>query len=268
MRALTWNLNWRRRGPAAPQLELIERCAADVVLLQEVAGALVDQLRTVCRGDSSFSQELHPEATLRWMGCAVLLPAGGEICEHGLIWGLPKPQRGLWARVALPGGQELLAVSWHSPNAARDGRAVKEAAYAEMHRWLADAPRPLLLGADLNTWHDRVDPEEPPVDHLHREELAFLAFSARHGLVDVYRAVLAARSELERLRRSRPEGPLAVSYVLSSGAEHRMDRLYASPELTPVGAAYCYDAAIAAGSDHALHWADLAARGAAGSGRD
>lgn len=268
MRAVMWNLNWRRRGPATQQLELIQRCAADVVLLQEVHGQLMDELGVACRGDSCFSPDLHPQATRRWMGCAVLLPAGGEICEHGLIWGLPKPQRGLWARVALPGGQELLVVSWHTPNARRDGRAAKEAAYVAMHRWLADAPRPLLLGADLNTWHDRVDPEEPPVGHLYREELAFLAFSARHGLVDSYRAVLSARSELERLRRSRPEGPLAVSYVLSSGAEHRMDRLYASPELLPVDAGYGYDAAIATGSDHALHWADLAPRRAAGSGRD
>jgi hypothetical protein len=168
--------------------------------------------------------------------------------------------------VVLPGGEELLAVSWHSPNTEGDGRGVKEAACAEMHRWRADASRPLVLGADLNTWHDWVDPDDPPADHPHREELAFLAPSAPHGLVDAYRAILAARGELDRLRRTRLQGPLAVSHVLSDGAEHRMDRLYASPELTPVDAGYCYEAAIAAGSDHALHWTDLAPRRAADSG--
>lgn len=55
LRAVTWNLNWRRRGPATPQVELIERCAADVLLLQEVPCALVERLRASCRGDSCFS---------------------------------------------------------------------------------------------------------------------------------------------------------------------------------------------------------------------
>lgn len=91
LRAVTWNLNWRRRGPATPQVELIERCAADVLLLQEVPCALVERLRASCRGDSCFSQELHPQATLRGMGCGVLLPAGGTIWETGLVEELPKP---------------------------------------------------------------------------------------------------------------------------------------------------------------------------------
>lgn len=37
-----------------------------------------------------------------------------------------------------------------------------------------------------------------------------------------------------------------------------MDRIYASPELQPVGGMYDYQSAVSCGSDHALHWTDFA----------
>jgi hypothetical protein len=66
----------------------------------------------------------------------------------GLVEELPKPQRGLWARVAYPLRGEVTVVSWHTPNAAKDGREVKMAAYRAMSDWLRTAPDSVVLGAD------------------------------------------------------------------------------------------------------------------------
>jgi hypothetical protein len=52
---------------------------------------------------------------------------------------LPKPQRSLWARLALPDGQVVTVVSWHTPNAAGDSRAVKMDAYQATTDWLHDS---------------------------------------------------------------------------------------------------------------------------------
>jgi endonuclease/exonuclease/phosphatase family metal-dependent hydrolase len=179
------------------------------------------------------------------------------VVEAGLIGDLPKPQRGLWVRAAYPGRGEVTVVSWHTPNAAGDGREVKMAAYAAMSEWLRAASRPVVIGADLNTWVDPVelrvaDPADPFF-----EEHAFVGVDPSHGLVDAYRSVLAADGELERLARERPDGPLAVSHVLGSGTQHRMDRIFASPDLIPRAGGYEHAAAVNAGSDHALHWIDF-----------
>lgn len=191
------------------------------------------------------------------MGCAVLLPGRGEVLAAGLIQGLPKTQRGLWAQVVVPGTEPVMVVSWHAPNAASDGRQDKMTADAAMHRWLAGASWPLVVGTDLNTWTDPVDLQPPDPDHPFYQEHDFVGAAARHGLGDAYRTVVADRGELDRLRTERPFGPLAVSHVLPGGDQHRMDRILVSPDLCSVDAGYCYDDAVVAGSDHALHWADL-----------
>lgn len=255
-RAATWNLDHRRRNPRRTSpWDLIRRARAEIVALQEVQGREIRILREQHLGVSLFSQELHEAANRRWMGCGLLFPPGAEILEAGVFPGLPKPQRGLWARVRLKHLGELTAVSWHSPNAAGDGRAVKEAAYRAMSDWLAAAQVPLVLGADLNTWHDPIELLPPDRDDECFEEHRFLGPAAPHGLGDAYRGVLRHQGKMESLRAS--DSPLAVSYVLSNGVGHRMDRILVSPELCPVDGGYWYDDAIRAGSDHSLHWIEL-----------
>jgi exonuclease III len=186
------------------------------------------------------------------MGCALLLAEGTEILETDVFPELPKPQRGLRARIRLPNCLELTAISWHTPNAAGDGRATKMAAYRAMSDRLQGAPRPLAIGADLNTWHDQIELEIADPDDAFFEELEFVGRHPRHGLLDAYRALLENEGQLEGRRP-----PLAISHVLSSGVGHRMDRIFISPDLRPVEGDYWYDAAIEAGSDHALHWVGL-----------
>lgn len=258
MRVATWNLDWWQRNPQrVPRHELLDRCDADVVALQEVSGAVAKELRSHTAGPSLFSQELHPGATWRWMGCGLLLREGTTVLDSGVIATLPKPQRGLWAAIELA-GRRLTVVSWHAPNVPGDGLAAKMAAFEAMTRWIAGAPAPVVLGADLNTWRDPVDPlVADPIDRFYQEHL-FVGPDAPHGLLDAYRTVVTADGHLAELRQLRPDGPLATSYTLGNGAEHRMDRIYASPELQPVRAGYEYGAAIECGSDHALHWIDFA----------
>jgi hypothetical protein len=154
--------------------------------------------------------------------------------------------------------QRLTAISWHAPNVPGDGLAAKMAAFEAMAAFITAAPTPVILGADLNTWRDSVDsPPIDPLDGFYREHV-FVDPGAAHGLHDAYRMLLTSDGRLDKLRSVRPGGPLATSYVLSDGSEHRMDRIYASSELQPVDGGYDYAGAVQCGSDHALHWMDFA----------
>jgi len=255
-RAVSWNLNWwNKRERALAPTDLIRRYDADVVMLQEVSGR---DLQRSHDGPSVFSQDVHPGANWGWMGCGLLLRPGTEIIESGVVTGLPKPQRSIWARIILPGETvELTVVSWHAPNRAGDGLEVKMAAFEVMAEWLHRAARPVCIGADLNTWDDRVDLEMPDPAEEHFHEHAFVGLGPPHGLIDAYRTVRDRSGQLDELRAQGASAPLAVSHVLSNGAEHRMDRIFASPDLTPTDGGYDLVGAIEAGSDHALHWIDF-----------
>lgn len=272
-RFLTWNLDWWQRRPErVPRASLLARYDADVVALQEVRGSVAKALRCAHPGPALFSQELHPPATWGWMGCGLLLREGTVVLDSGVLDTLPKPQRCVWARVVLPDAREVTVVSWHTPNAANDGREVKMAVYEAMSAWLERAPRPVVIGADLNTWHDPVDlaAADPADDFFHEHE--FVGADRTHGLIDAYRAVLDRDGQLDRMRAAGHTGPLAASHILSNGAEHRMDRIFASPELVPSAGGYDLPGAEASGSDHAVHWIDfherrIRSRGTEGAAR-
>jgi endonuclease/exonuclease/phosphatase family metal-dependent hydrolase len=255
-RFATWNLDHRHRNPRRRSpWHLIRDARADVVALQEVQGREIELIRREHSGPSLFTQELYESANLRWIGSGLLLTEGAEVLEAGVFPELPKPQRGVWAQVELPDHGQITAVSWHTPNAAGDGRRTKMAAYRAMSEWLVKAPHPLVLGADLNTWHDPVDLGTAEPGDAYFDEHEFVGLDPRHGLVDAYRAVLERQGRLEGLRASAP--PLAVSHVLSSGVGHRMDRIFVSADLVPLDGDYWHADAVEAGSDHALHWIEL-----------
>lgn len=255
----TWNLDWWARNPEVrPKLELLQEHEHGVIALQEVNAKIAGAIKTVWpESRAVFSQDVYVRATWRWMGCALLFPAETEIHEVGVIDRLPKPQRSLYVTATLPDRTATTFVSWHSPNAAGDGRADKMAAYAAMSDWLIERSSDLVaLGADLNTWNDPVD--LAPADQGDwYDENEFVGLSPRHGLVDAYRSVLTP-DVLERLRAVRPAGPLEVSHVLSKSKDHhRMDRIYSSPTLQAQEAGYELEKARECGSDHALHWVDF-----------
>jgi len=84
-----------------------------------------------------------------------------------------------------------------------------------------------------------------------------------HRLDDTYRRwVNEHPEELEQIRATRPDGPLAISHRTdkrrdSPGFPRRFDALWISPEIEVASIDYHYEAAIAAGSDHALVVAEL-----------
>jgi exonuclease III len=260
LRMATWNLDWWERNPELrPKLELLQEHERGVIALQEVNAKIAGAIRTVWpQPRAVFSQDVYGPASWRWMGCALLFPAETEIHGAGVIDGLPKPQRSLYVTATLQDQAPMTFVSWHTPNAAGDGRAKKMGAYAAMTDWLIERRSELVvLGADLNTWNDPVDLAIAGQDDWY-DENEFVGLSPRHGLVDAYRSVLTPDA-LERLRAVRPAGPLEISHVLSkSKDQHRMDRIYASPPIQAQRAGYELEKARECGSDHALHWADFA----------
>ncbi|MDQ3571467.1 MAG: endonuclease/exonuclease/phosphatase family protein [Actinomycetota bacterium] len=257
-RFATWNLDVHQRNPRlASPWDLIASTSAEVFAIQELKGSDIEVLRDKHPGESLFSLDYRPDSNRTWSSCALLLPKDAEVLDVGVVPGLPRVQRSLWARVELPGIGQMTVVSWHAEHGAgAEGRVRKPVAFRAMSAWLVEAPRPLALGADVNSWSDRVDLVKPEPDDSNYEEHAFVGLDPAHGLVDAYRAVLERRGEFDALRESAPEGPLAVSHVLPSGSTRR-DRVYVSPGLTPIDGAYVFDEAKQAGSDHALHWVEL-----------
>ena len=243
-------------------MSAINGISADVIALQEVMGNEIKTIREDHKehrdGGALFSQEVHtPTDPEKWMGCALLLPHDTHVLEAGVVGALPKPIRGLWARAELPEQGLITLVSWQTPS---ENRKTKMNGYRAMNEWLAEAPRPLAICADLNTWNDPVDLERADPSNAWFEELDFVGLRPRHGLADAHRIVLERQGGLaaRRRRRKDTDRPLDVSHVSKGGKPYRFDRIYISSELDPLESAYRpMKEATDAGSDHAVHWVDL-----------
>ena len=174
---------------------------------------------------------------------------------------VPSPERALHA-VASSGSVAIAVASMALPPASSRawGPAKKVAQAKAIAQWLADATGPTLVGIDANT---------PKVDHPRLAESVWwndgeeclLGVEKIHSLRDVYRELVERDPALAAsIEADRPLGPLAVSYRRGRGeraVDCRYDSILASPDVAVLAAGYEYDAAVAAGSDHALVWADL-----------
>jgi hypothetical protein len=84
-----------------------------------------------------------------------------------------------------------------------------------------------------------------------------------HNLSDALRAWMDTRpEELERLRQTRPNGPLAISHRTGRrkgflGVERRFDAVWLTPHFRVEEVAYPYEASIEAGSDHSAVVVDI-----------
>ncbi len=259
-RVVTWNVDWWQRLSAqANRLPAVLDQPEAVWLLQELRNSAMRLLEESWPGEVVLSVDVWPAGKRSWSSTAVLLPAGPDVVDAGCVKDLPRPQRGLWVAATTPSLGDVTFVSWHGENAAGGdaSRRRKMSGYAAMDRWLASRGGTIVLGADLNSWRDPVDlvPTEP--GHPFFEEHRFVGPEPAHGLVDAHRRALGSDGRLDTLRTTRPEGPLNVSYVLSNGIGHRMDRIYTTPDLGVSGTGYDLDEGRRYGSDHALHHADL-----------
>jgi endonuclease/exonuclease/phosphatase family metal-dependent hydrolase len=171
---------------------------------------------------------------------------------------VPFPDKALVADLACVAGPMRVA-SVHIPPGSRD-RETKVASLLQVAAWLKANPRRTLMGIDANT---------PRVDHPDlgqsvwwgKGEEGLLGQGATHGARDTYRDFLGANPQmLDIIVRSRPSGPLATSHRRGHGKgqrDCRYDFVLATPDIRVHSVAYHYEAAIAAGSDHALVVAEL-----------
>lgn len=176
----------------------------------------------------------------------------------------------LFASVATTVGTVTFA-SYHAPPGVRWGLVKVEHAHALMS-WIHSTPGPIIVGADANT--PEIDHPDPRLVRTHWHTGRKILAGARgddvlfggvteHRLDDAYRRWLDDHpKEFEAIREARPAGPLAVSHRTgkrrnSPGNPRRFDTLWVGPEFEVRSVFYDYEGAIAAGSDHALMFADV-----------
>jgi hypothetical protein len=277
VRVATWNLN--NRGPAvAPKLgALLRRFDVDLLLAQElhqrskeplVESAGLSWVRTAFDAGAPV-----PQGSPGRRRVTAIAGRGTPPELVGVLGHLALPERMVYGNVATPIGRLMLA-SYHAPPGVSWGVVKVQHAHSLL-AWVNGNTGPLVVGADANT---------PEVDHPDRvrvrthwytglrrlagasgDDLMF-GGRPRHRLDDAYRRWLEQRpAELERIRTERPDGPLAVSHRTgkrrnSPGFPRRFDALWISPEIEVVSISYPSEAAVAAGSDHALVVAEFTSR--------
>ncbi len=273
MRVLDWNLNAFTSGRWRDKAALVADLGFDVLLLQECdrrsfEGVLSDTPAV----DGVFGLDLSPDPATSSRhephGAAILVAGNASLDAERVevIKQLPTPSRGVVASVQIDGTTARF-VSWHSPNAVGKGpsRMVpKMSAYRAFTNWLIENPGSLVVGMDANTpWEDpwvQEPSRQGPADPWFEDGRLFGAAPA-HGLRDAWRLWLSSHpDELERIRRLRPSGPLAVTHNRGTGGSTkgcRYDHLLISEDLEVKAMGFDLANAVGAGSDHAIVWADL-----------
>jgi endonuclease/exonuclease/phosphatase family metal-dependent hydrolase len=274
VRVASWNVFFRSKVAAKLQGELLRSLDVDLVMLQELNPDSGDILRTA--------------AGLDWLVRAVDLRVphaddrpvrrrGVAIAGRGLpprrSWildSVPLPERTLAVAIQAR-GTELTAVSYHAPPGVTWGITKPRQAIA-LANWLAVCRGPVLLGADANTpevdapdfastrthWHSgNRNLQGEPGDDL------MFGPAKIHHLDDALRRWLADHPDhTTAVAAARPHGPLAITHYTgkrknSPGCARRFDSVWTSPHWKVKSIDHLYDAAVTAGSDHAVVIADL-----------
>jgi exonuclease III len=260
-------ISWNQNGFAATgQAAFLARHDWDVCAVQEstTEEALAAFAAEVGAGSHVSARALLAEGAEPRYVSALLARAPWQVAG-GATLAVPSPERVVHAD-ATRGDISVAVASLALPPASSPdwGPARKVEQARGIAAWLRAHAGPVVVGIDGNT---------PKVDHpdlaksvwWNDGEQELLGAERRHGLRDVYRAVLARDPERARARvREAPEGPLAVSYRRGHGdaaVDCRYDSILASLHFEVVDAAYDYDGAVRAGSDHALVAATLELRG-------
>ena len=271
---VSWNV--QRIGAAGPKADYLLAQEWDLAVLMEVTPKLWSQLR-IASGVGSYALDLIEVKDMRYPhGIALLARNGWELRDPWLpptpdldAESRPRPERWM-AAMAVHGAGALTLAGFHAPYAAgRDNaektrnRARKRRAYEAVTEWLSGQPT-VVVGMDGNNWWDPVQLVSPVRDADSADfwaENQFHGPDPEHGCLDTYRTWWSQdQDRLEAVLTVRPEGPLAITH--DTGRDDgtgvfRMDRIYCSRSLQVLGAGVDYEPALAAGSDHALVWAQL-----------
>jgi hypothetical protein len=262
---VSWNVDgWHTIRDA--QVALIGRTGAQLALLQEVTPESAEVLRDAGWGIVT-ALELLPADHVERAGrrprfsCAVAVGGGLRIADAEVLADAPSPVRTLAARIEGSSGG-LTAMSAALPPGSMWGRAAKQGQARVIGAFLDAIDGPVVVGMDRNgPKHERFDPAE--TEWWPEDEPALFADDAPQGLRDV---LLTFHSEQpgrrDAARAERPDGPLEVSYVeqrTTPPSPRRYDVILASEHWQVRGVEYDYDGSVAAGSDHGLVRAHLAA---------
>jgi endonuclease/exonuclease/phosphatase family metal-dependent hydrolase len=266
MRFASWNLGYCGKEGARRRVEFLHNSDWDVVALQEVSRhAWVVFTESSLAESSACTLEMFepPPPRKRQHGVALLSRNGFQLSPPKLLAGFPKAERALIARTTV-GDTPVTVISWHAPNAAGEGVMTKMQGYRGIVGWLGTLSGPIILGFDGNHWNRSVDlePEHVPAsDDPWLLENLFFGSNRVHRLRDAFLDHLRVRpAEHEEIKKRRPHGPLAVSYIRGSKAnptEDRFDYVFITDELSVTECSYDYQGAKAAGSDHGIVTADL-----------
>lgn len=282
LRVVSWNIDRRPRG-LDDRLARIRQAEPDVVLLQEVSRAAADRL--VALSGSSWAEVavLHSEpdgGPSARIGPAILggdrveLKGAGQVparlfVEAGAAAGLTAQEvagigwrhKTLYADVEID-GRPMRLCSLHARPGTGGGRGTPYVGWAKQlfHRvcaaWLAEHDGATVVGVDANS--PKVDHPDPACwEPFMAGEATLIGPAPEHRLTDALRRWLDAHpDDLERVMTDRPQGPLAVTYVISqSGAQRRYDHLLVSDDLHVE--AIEHRQPDADGSDHGMIVADL-----------
>lgn len=286
LRVVSWNIDRRPRG-LDDRLGGIRQADADVVLLQEVSRAAADRLVTMSGCSWAEVAVLHSEpegGPSARIGPAILgsdrvvLKGAGQVpaqrfVEAGAAAGLTAPEvagigwrhKTLYTDVEID-GRPMRLCSLHARPGTGGGRGtpyvgwVKQLFHRVCAAWLAEHEGTTVVGVDANS--PKVDHPDPARwEPFMAGEATLIGPAPEHCLDDALRRWLDAHpDELKRVVADRPQGPLAVSYVIGqSGAERRYDHLLISDDLRV--AAIEHRQPDADGSDHGMIVADLVVAG-------
>jgi hypothetical protein len=275
IRVGTWNLNGRGPGVAVRQGHYVRQFELDLLAVQEANPTSLPRFVDAAGLDWAISAadlRVRPprEGRGRWRTSA-MVGRGEPPRTTRLFSHLRLPERVIIIETTSPVGR-LTAVSYHAPPGVSWKKVKVDHALA-LARWLETVPGTVIVGVDANTpevdhpdpaltrthWHtgtSRLETGEPGDDYM-------FGPSPSHGLRDALRAWLEQHpAALERIRTERPNGPLAITHRTGKrtnfeGNPVRFDHLWISRDLTVDTIHHEYGAAVDAGSDHALVWADL-----------
>jgi endonuclease/exonuclease/phosphatase family metal-dependent hydrolase len=273
--AVTWNLAHRTSVDGLGSLLRTATTGERIVFLQEAHPAALERFGEVAgltwwhHAKELLSDEQRED---RVKGRAVAI-AGDGPPPTSLHLGPPVglPEKMLVAEVELA-GRRVTVASYHAAPGVTH-QQVKPRQAVAFARWLCEVNGPVIFGADTNTpetdhpdfaltrchWHTG----HPKLDPGELGEDALTGPDRLHPLTDCLRLWFEANpEELDVVRLERPDGPLAISHRTGKtkarlGNPRRFDSIWISDDFEVTSVDYDYDAAISAGTDHALVTAQL-----------
>jgi endonuclease/exonuclease/phosphatase family metal-dependent hydrolase len=284
---MSWNIDARGQG-LDERIGALAQFGADVVLLQEVPRRSRAALSSAAGYAWSELAVMHSESSggpSARISTAILgservrLREVGQIpqerfIEAGVRAGLSEAEvrdrtgwfhRNLYADIEIDGvGLRVCSLHARPATGGRPGKPPLGYTRQLFHRvcadWLAEHDGPMLFGVDANgPFVDHPDPAhwQPSM----AGDATLIGPQPRHHLTDaLYRWLDTHPEELKKVRRERPEGPLAISYVTTGASRQvRYDHLFVTDDLHVEHLAYRPPGAD--GSDHGAILAHLATKG-------